>query len=64
MTPKQRKIWENRMIQREIRMLNFYRAPLANNDPPDGSFLMGAFLHGWDSAMRASRKNPKSKPTK
>lgn len=56
MTPKQRKQWHQRFIQAEIRMLNYYRAPLSNNDPPDGSFFLGAFIKGWDAAIRSSKK--------
>jgi hypothetical protein len=55
-TNRQRKEWRERFIQMEIRMLNYYRAPLANNDPPDGSFFFGAFIKGWDAAIRSEKK--------
>lgn len=61
MTSRQRKQWHDRFIKREIRMLNYYRAPLANNDPPDGSFMMGAFIKGWDAALRSVKKKDQQK---
>jgi hypothetical protein len=48
----QRKRWQERMLQMEKRLLIHYGVPQVVVNTADGSFLMRAFLKGWQCRDR------------
>ena len=63
MTEKQRKFWTSRALDREKRLIAYYKKNAG--DEPDGSFVMNMFLAGWDAGVRAATKkhSATTKPT-
>lgn len=54
MTKRQKTMWDKRMLQMEIRAVNYYRRK--DTDEPDGSFFRGAFNDGYQVAKREAAK--------
>lgn len=58
MTKRQRKAWQERMLSQERRCFAFHgKAPRAL----DGSFMMSAFIKGYDTGYRAAKKKEAQK---
>lgn len=55
----QREQWRKKFIDRERRMLAYFASRSADSraEEPDGSFLLGAYLNGWESAMRKAKSH-------